>query len=215
MAAPAPSPSRGAAVAPGPAKLATASGQNTAVAKAPNRAGPARSTRAAAASRTHPQPVDPKAAAEEARDVAFERAREAKMDSVQHALDAEEHTLVLRGELLTAVHFDRDQYVVPQRERKSVDRKVAILRANPTVHVRIEGVADDRSSTAENDGLAMRRAKALFDYFTSRGIAKNRLSIATNEADVLACAADPTSCSSDNRRDDLVITAGGETLVSP
>ena len=51
---------------------------------------------------------------------------------------------------------------------------LAVLRANPGVRVRIDGHTDSDGAAAYNEGLSLRRAKAVRDYFVAEGLDASR-----------------------------------------
>ncbi|UCC66415.1 MAG: OmpA family protein, partial [Deltaproteobacteria bacterium] len=56
-----------------------------------------------------------------------------------------------------------------------LDQQVAKLKENPTVRVEIAGHTDITGPEAYNQGLSERRARAVMEYFISRGISADRL----------------------------------------
>jgi peptidoglycan-associated lipoprotein len=81
----------------------------------------------------------------------------------------------LRDELAVMVHFDVAQAEIQSVGHAALDRKVAILKANPMVRVRITGACDDRGSDEYNEALGDRRAAAVQRYLVANGIDAARL----------------------------------------
>lgn len=81
----------------------------------------------------------------------------------------------LRQELGTPVFFDVGRSKVRVEGRATLDRKVAILNANPEVKLQITGATDDRGSNAYNQALGNRRANAVKKYLVDKGIDAGRL----------------------------------------
>jgi peptidoglycan-associated lipoprotein len=81
----------------------------------------------------------------------------------------------LRDELAVMVHFDVAKAEIQPDGHAALDRKVAILNANPTVRVRITGACDDRGSDEYNQALGDRRAAAVQRYLVAKGIDAARL----------------------------------------
>src|SRR5687768_12931740 len=80
----------------------------------------------------------------------------------------------LRSALEAMVQFEYDEAdITPDAERVLRD-KVDILRANPSVRMRVEGHADERGSTEYNLALASRRAQAVKTFFTGFGLEDGR-----------------------------------------
>ncbi len=121
-------------------------------------------------------------------------------------------TEAIRNELQSMVFFDYDVATVRDDAKSVLDRKVAILRTNPRVTLRIEGHADERGSVEYNLTLSLRRANAIRDYLANFQLDANRfevvplgeerpLSTGTSEADYAR-----------NRRGEFIIIAGGNDL---
>jgi peptidoglycan-associated lipoprotein len=72
------------------------------------------------------------------------------------------------------VYFDYDESTIRADAQESLSRKVPILRANPTVRLRVVGHTDERGSVEYNLALGMRRANAVRDYLTGFGISADR-----------------------------------------
>ena len=88
--------------------------------------------------------------------------------------------------------FAFDKFTLNDQSRALLDKVTEWLKDNPDLNVEIAGHTDDRGSDAYNQKLSENRAKAVYDYLTSHGISKSRLSykgygesqpIATNETD--------------------------------
>jgi outer membrane protein OmpA-like peptidoglycan-associated protein len=89
-----------------------------------------------------------------------------------------------------AIFFETGKATIRKVSFKPLDQVVAVLRSNPELYADIEGHTDDVGDDASNMDLSQRRAQAVMDYFTSKGIAADRLTakgygetqpIATNE----------------------------------
>jgi peptidoglycan-associated lipoprotein len=109
------------------------------------------------------------ALAERARADSVERARVAAAAAVAR------ENATLRDELAVMVHFDVAQAEIQSVGHAALDRKVAILKANPMVRVRITGACDDRGSDEYNEALGDRRAAAVQRYLVANGIDAARL----------------------------------------
>jgi peptidoglycan-associated lipoprotein len=84
---------------------------------------------------------------------------------------------VVRRETITFedVHFDFDRFNLRPDALKILDDAIAKLQANPMLNVTIEGHCDSIGTVEYNLALGERRANAVRDYLTSRGIAAGRL----------------------------------------
>ena len=118
-------------------------------------------------------------------------------------------------DLKAMIHFDYDQADVRAGDMAILDRKAAILGANPGVRVRISGHADERGSDEYNLALGMRRAAAAKRYLENKGVDGARVEVISyGEERPLSMGQDETSWAN-NRRDEFEVTAGGTNLVAP
>jgi peptidoglycan-associated lipoprotein len=147
--------------------------------------------------------------AERARLAALDAANRARADSVAQASAA------LREELAGLIHFEFDRSGIQPAERAALDRKAAILTANPTVRVRIAGYCDERGSDGYNLALGNRRAAAAKQYLIERGIDAGRLDA------VSFGSASPVDSNQNeaawalNRRAGFEVASGGDSLTAP
>ena len=72
------------------------------------------------------------------------------------------------------VHFDFDRYSLRPEAVRALDEAVAALQKQPDVNVEIEGHTCNIGTAEYNLALGERRANAVRDYLTSRGISANR-----------------------------------------
>ncbi len=158
-------------------------------------------------------------------------ARVAREDSLRAAQEAEQRRLAAdaqaraaaaaraleaaRTALTAPIHFEYDQSLIRDEDKSVLDQKVAFLRANPDLTLRIEGNADERGSEEYNLALGMRRAEAAKQYIVGFGIGASRLGTMSNGEDKPLDPGHDESAWSKNRRDDFVITGGGERITTP
>ena len=111
-----------------------------------------------------------------ARAEAQRRLDAARADSIRRANEARSAALTAaRADLTSPIHFEFDHVDVLAADRPVLDRKAALMRANPTVQLRIEGNTDERGSDEYNLALGMRRAATAKRYLTDRGVDPSRL----------------------------------------
>jgi len=104
---------------------------------------------------------------------------------------------------LTGVNFAYDRSQIDASSAGILDRAVTALKEANTVRVRIVGHTDSRGSAEYNQGLSVRRANAVRDYFVSKGIAASRLTTA-GEGETNPVASNNTDSGRyENRRVDL------------
>lgn len=73
--------------------------------------------------------------------------------------------------------FEPDQAVLLPSAFSELDKVVEIIRQNPLIKWRIEGHTDNSGDYDKNKLLSLRRAQAVFNYFISKNIDKNKFEI--------------------------------------
>ena len=73
------------------------------------------------------------------------------------------------------VHFDFDRYSLRPEATRALDEAVRTLQENPDLHIEIEGHTCNIGTAEYNLALGERRANAVRDYLSSRGIGSDRL----------------------------------------
>jgi peptidoglycan-associated lipoprotein len=140
-------------------------------------------------------------------------ARQAYADSVERARLASLKSVELRNELAVMVHFNVGQSAIMSNETDGLDRKVAILNANPAVRLRITGACDERGSDDYNRALGERRAAAVKQYLVGKGISDTRLeNVSFGETSPID-AGSYESAWAQNRRAEFAITSGDQRLA--
>jgi peptidoglycan-associated lipoprotein len=175
-----------------------------------------------------PQPNADSAAAERARLDSIERARQ---DSIRRAQEDADRiarqktadslaalgktTEAVRTLLGTMIHFEFDKAVIQPDDAGVLDQKVAILRANPNLRIRISGHCDERGSAEYNLALGNRRATSAKQYLVSHGVEAARIeTVSYGEERPLAQGHAETAWAQ-NRRDEFEIISGGDALKQP
>lgn len=134
----------------------------------------------------------------------------ATRDSLERVRIARE---AARARLEAPIYFDFDQSDIMPAARVTLDAKLELLRANPSVRMQISGHADERGSDEYNLALGQRRAASAKRYLVQRGVADDRLEVISFGEERPACTASDESCWTRNRRDDFEITAGAEAIA--
>jgi len=132
-------------------------------------------------------------------------------DAARRAREAE--LARLRSTMAEIVFFDFDKSEIRADSRAVLDRKVRILRDQPTVRIRVEGHADERGSTEYNLALGSRRAEAVRAYVTATGIAASRIEIVSYGEDRPLQQGRTEAAWARNRRAEFVMTAGALTAA--
>ena len=73
------------------------------------------------------------------------------------------------------VHFDFDRYSLRPEATRALDEAIKTLQENPELRIEIEGHTCNIGTSEYNLALGERRATAVRDYLTSRGVGTNRL----------------------------------------
>ena len=146
--------------------------------------------------------ADSIAAAERAAQLAAERERMAQLARAQ--------------EILTSVvYFDYDSDRLSSETEERLQLKASILRANPTMQLRVEGHADERGSTEYNLALGQRRAESVRTFLAGYGIQANRLGTISYGKERPAVEGSTETAWARNRRAEFVVTAGEISAIPP
>lgn len=142
-----------------------------------------------------------------------EARRRAEEERLKREMEAGRASLVT--DLTTPIHFDYDQATVRSNDQAVLDRKAAILQANPSLQIRVSGHADERGSDEYNLALGNRRAAAAKRYLQNQGVEAGRVEVISfGEERPVAEGADEGSYAQ-NRRDEFEPTGGGDDLRGP
>lgn len=125
------------------------------------------------------------------------------------ALDA------VRAAVAKIVYYDFDKDEIREDQKASLDAKIPVLQANPSLKIRIAGHTDERGSDEYNLALSQRRAASAKRYLVSRGIAADRIETVGFGEERPVDAGHTEEAWAKNRRAEFEITAGGENLKAP
>jgi peptidoglycan-associated lipoprotein len=138
-----------------------------------------------------------------------------RMDRERMAREAAERARAVAADLAAVINFDYDQAAVRSADQATLDRKAAILVANPNVKLRISGHADERGSDEYNLALGNRRAAAAKRYLQNKGVDSSRLEVISFGEERPANPGSDENAYAQNRRDEFEVTAGGDNLTAP
>jgi peptidoglycan-associated lipoprotein len=124
-------------------------------------------------------------------------------------------TEAARVTLTEMIFFEYDQSDIRADAQDVLNRKVAIMRANPNVTLRIDGHADERGTVEYNLALSLRRANAVRDYMTGFGIDVSRLEVTGFGEERPLDPGTSESAYAKNRRAEFQVTRGGDNMVAP
>jgi peptidoglycan-associated lipoprotein len=170
-----------------------------------------------------PGPTQEELDAEAARLAAEEAARQRAADEAARRraeeagrvpAGATDELASLRAVLTEMVHFDYDRFNIQAEAAAVLTRKMAVLRANPSVRLRISGHADERGSTEYNLALGMRRATAVRTFLMQYGIDGGRLDVMSYGEERPLVHGTSEDAYAQNRRAEFEII-GGTLSVSP
>jgi len=77
--------------------------------------------------------------------------------------------------VLGGVLFDTAKWNIKHKYYPMLEEVVSVMKANPSLNVRIEGHTDNRASAEYNQRLSENRARAVKNYLINRGIKGDRL----------------------------------------
>ena len=120
----------------------------------------------------------------------------------------------VKQDMTSQIYFDFDKSTLTDSAKARLDRKIAILNANPGVGVQIEGHTDERGSAEYNQALGQQRAASVKRYLTQHGIADARITIISYGAEKPAAMGHDETAYASNRRAEFVITVG-EVATAP
>jgi peptidoglycan-associated lipoprotein len=98
------------------------------------------------------------------------------------------------------VFFETDSSELTSQAVATLDRQAQWLRTYPRYSFLIEGHADERGTREYNIALGARRAQAVRDFLTSRGIQAHRMRTISYGKERPVAVCDDISCWSQNRR---------------
>jgi len=136
-------------------------------------------------------------------------------DAANAARMAAERTKALTADLTAMIHFDYDKSDIQPDDKANLDRKAAILAANPAARIQIAGNCDERGSTEYNLALGNRRALAAKQYLVSKGVDGGRIETVSYGSERPVAQGSTETAWAQNRNDQFLVTAGGSNLVSP
>jgi peptidoglycan-associated lipoprotein len=114
--------------------------------------------------------------------------------------------------LTGAVYFEYDQDALSSEAQALLDRKLAVLVANPGVGIRLTGHADELGSDEYNLALGQRRAATVKRYLTDRGLSDARVGVVSMGEERPACTdGAEEGCWRRNRRAEVEVSSGSIT----
>ncbi len=121
----------------------------------------------------------------------------------------------LTAELTATIHFDYDKSDIKPEDQANLDRKAAILKANPGLSIQIAGNCDNRGSDEYNLALGNRRAAAAQRYLINQGVSASQITIVSYGEERPVNPGNDEAAWAENRNDQFTPTAGGNNLMAP
>jgi peptidoglycan-associated lipoprotein len=156
---------------------------------------------------------------EAARQDSIEAARRARQDSIAAAREREQamarEAASAREIMEEMIHFAYDRSEISAEAEQKLMQKLAVMRANPDVRIRIAGHADERGSIEYNRALAQRRAESAKDFLVGFGIAPTRITTVSFGEDRPLMNQSNEQAWAMNRRDEFAVVSGGDQMRLP
>ena len=139
-----------------------------------------------------------------------------RANRLRDSLAAAERALAEARALLNApIYFDYDKSEIRSDAKSSLDAKLPLLRANPSMKIRVEGNTDSRGSNEYNMALGLRRANAAKRYLVAQGLDAARFDVVSYGEERPVDQGTTEDAYAKNRRDDFVITVGSDNISVP
>lgn len=166
-----------------------------------------------------PQPLTVDSARIRARQDSIDAANRARAEEEARRAEADrlarEAAMAVRNDLANMIHFDYNVASIRPADQSVLDRKAAIMQANPSLRLRISGHADERGSDEYNLALGNRRSAAAQRYLVNRGIDATRMDVISFGEERPVAMGSDESAWAQNRRAEFEVTAGGDNLRAP
>jgi len=114
----------------------------------------------------------------------------------------------MRATMTAPIYFGFDRSDLTTEARTTLEAKWAVMNANPSMRITIEGHTDDVGSDEYNLALGQRRAAAAKRFLVQRDVDAGRIEIASFGEERPACQDASEECRGRNRRDEFRIVAG-------
>lgn len=105
------------------------------------------------------------------------------------------------------VYFDFDKFDIQPEYRDLLQQKADLMKAYPSIQVRIEGNCDARGTQEYNLALGERRARAVYEYMVMLGVNPSQLEMISYGKERPAVEGTGPAVWAKNRRDDFRVVA--------
>ncbi|MBX7108346.1 MAG: OmpA family protein [Chitinophagales bacterium] len=108
--------------------------------------------------------------------------------------------------VLKNIFFESDSYVLKEESKVELSKLNDLMKQNPTLKIQISGHTDNNGSAAYNQSLSENRARTVYEYLISSGIAATRLSYKGYGETKPVRGNETESGRSENRRTEFTVT---------
>jgi peptidoglycan-associated lipoprotein len=147
-------------------------------------------------------------------DDAAARARAAEEERLRAERARQAELARAREALTELIYLDNDSETLTAESQDRLRTKAAILRANPSIRLRVEGHCDERGSTEYNLALGQRRSESVRTFLAGYGIGADRLETISYGKERPLVDGSSEAAWARNRRAEFAIT-GGEIATIP
>ncbi|MFN4235486.1 MAG: OmpA family protein [Bacteroidia bacterium] len=112
---------------------------------------------------------------------------------------------------LKPIYYDFNKFDIRRDAAETLDKNIALLKANPNIVIKLTAHTDSRGSEAYNINLSKKRAKAALDYLVKKGVPRKQIVavVSLGEQELVNTCTDGVDCSEDqhqlNRRTEFKV----------
>jgi peptidoglycan-associated lipoprotein len=117
-----------------------------------------------------------------------------------------------RNTITQLIYFDFNKSDLTDQDKATLDAKIPVLNANPSLHIRVAGNCDARGSDEFNLALGQRRASSAKRYLVDHGVDASRIDVISYGKERPVAQGDTEEAYAQNRNDQFEITAGGDNI---
>jgi peptidoglycan-associated lipoprotein len=117
-----------------------------------------------------------------------------------------------RNTITQLIYFDFNKSDLTDQDKSTLDAKIPVLNANPSLRIRVAGNCDARGSDEYNLALGQRRASSAKRYLVDHGVDAARIDVISYGKERPVAQGDNEEAYAQNRNDQFEITAGGDNI---
>jgi peptidoglycan-associated lipoprotein len=115
----------------------------------------------------------------------------------KHVAGSEEDFMLNVGR---RTYFTKGSHSLDDTAKVTLEKQAQWLAKYGSWKIKVQGFSDDPGSADQNKALSKKRAQAVYDYLTSKGVASNRMWLKGYGRERLVRDCADISCKSQNRR---------------